>query len=691
MEISRASALAVIAALGVLLTMAGDARQSDPGVLLRAAIEKEDVAGDLERAMILYRQIIAANGKSRAVTAKALLRLGGCYEKLGQTEARKFYERLVAEYPDQAPEVTSARTRLAALTGAAGATASGAARDLTLTKIYSGDSYAASISPDGKRLAITRPEMSSRDIWLRDITTGEETRLTNLVSVSADPVWSPDSRWMAFADQGREIKIVPVEGGAAKTLFTTEPGSQQIAGLVPTNWTSDSKKVVFRVPGKGLFSVAAAGGEPAPVCTFENADEEKKHEGMTVSPDGRWVAYSAAQNANTDIFVMPATGGSPIRVTTSPATERKPRWSPDGNWLAFISLGNENPQIWAVKVSPDGQPDGAPVQVSRDAQVFGGDWTSGGRVGFSTAFRIEHIFTANADGTRETQLTQFSSFHAKPRWSPNGRWIAFRSDYRKQLNRFRLWTVPSAGGIPRLVSDKEVGSSFVWSGDGEELLYETEAGLNRSVIMEIPAQGGEPREIMTIPGDIDGLSLSPDGRSLYYTFTLEPARYGTTDVYLKERTSGIGVAALGGGEPRILIPADKKGIWYSDCRVDPDGKRIVYMVFDYAQFKQEGMYSIWALDLDGGTPRKITNGGEYLLCWSPDGKWIVYEQRIKDMDFELYKVSPGGGEPVRMNIRGRSPEFSPDRKRITFSRRIDAGYEYWLAENVLPAQAGKVK
>lgn len=691
MTISRVLAFVVMAALGVLLTMVGDARQADPGVQLRAAIEREDVAGDLEGAMALYRQIIAANGKNRPVTAKAMLRLAGCHEKLGQTEARKLYEQLVANYSDQAQEVATARMRLAALIGTAGAAGSGAARDLTFTKIYSGGSYVSSISPDGTRLAMTRSETSSRDIWLRDIATGKETRLTNLANLSADPEWSPDSRWMAFVDRGREIKIVPAEGGAARTLFASEPGSKPITGLVPANWTADSKKVVFRIPGKGLFAVAVTGGELAPVCTFENADEEKKREGMTVSPDGRWIAYSTAQSGNTDIFVMPATGGSPIRVTTSPAAERNPSWSPDGNWLAFTSLGNENPQVWAIRLSPEGQAEGPPVQVSRDAQVFRGDWTSGGRVGFSAAFRTEHVFTANADGTGETQLTQFSSFHAKPRWSPDGRWIAFRSDYRKPLNRFRLWTMPSAGGTPKLVSDREVGSIFAWSGDGGKLLYETGAGPDRSAIMEIPAQGGEPKEIFTVQGDIDGLSLSPDGRSLYYTFTIEPARYDTTEEYLKERTSGIGVVPIGGGEPRILIPAVKKGIWYSDCRVDPDGKRIAYMMFDHAQFEKEGVYSIWTLDVGGGTPRKVRNGGEYLLEWFPDGKWIVYEQRIKGMDFELYKVPAGGGEPVRMNIMGRSAEFSPDGKRIAYSRRVEGGYEYWLAENVLPARANRAK
>ena len=103
------------------------------------------------------------------------------------------------------------------------------------------------------------------------------------------------------------------------------------------------------------------------------------------------------------------------------------------------------------------------------------------------------------------------------------------------------------------------------------------------------------------------------------------------------------------------------------------------------------MYSIWTLDVNGGAPRQITKGGEYILCWTADGKSIIYEQRIKDMDFNLYRVPADGGEPVRMNISGRYPEISPDGKRIVFSRRIGSGYEYWLAENFLPGQAGREK
>ena len=119
MTIFRLSALVIVVmALGAVLTPAVGARQQDPGVLLRAAIEKEDVAGDLEGAVALYRQILAANSKNRAVAARALLRLAGCYEKLGQTEAEKTYRQLIADYADQTAEVALARQKLAALTRA---------------------------------------------------------------------------------------------------------------------------------------------------------------------------------------------------------------------------------------------------------------------------------------------------------------------------------------------------------------------------------------------------------------------------------------------------------------------------------------------------------------------------------------------------------------------------------------------
>ena len=83
---------------------------------LQAAIKKEVVDGDLKGAIEQYKKL--AQGRDRAVAAKALVRMGQCYEKLGDAEARKAYERVLREYADQAGAVAEARARLAALKSA---------------------------------------------------------------------------------------------------------------------------------------------------------------------------------------------------------------------------------------------------------------------------------------------------------------------------------------------------------------------------------------------------------------------------------------------------------------------------------------------------------------------------------------------------------------------------------------------
>jgi len=66
-------------------------------VALQAAMKKESVDGDLKGAIEAYKKI--AQSRNRAVTAKALVRMGQCYEKLGDAESRKAYERVLREHP----------------------------------------------------------------------------------------------------------------------------------------------------------------------------------------------------------------------------------------------------------------------------------------------------------------------------------------------------------------------------------------------------------------------------------------------------------------------------------------------------------------------------------------------------------------------------------------------------------------
>src|SRR5690349_18706522 len=73
--------------------------QPKPDVALRAAMETETVRGDLKGAIEQYKRI--AQGNDRASAAKALVRMGECYTKLGDAEARNIYQRVLREYSDQ--------------------------------------------------------------------------------------------------------------------------------------------------------------------------------------------------------------------------------------------------------------------------------------------------------------------------------------------------------------------------------------------------------------------------------------------------------------------------------------------------------------------------------------------------------------------------------------------------------------
>src|SRR5216684_3044058 len=93
--------------------------QKTPESMLGAALHQEEVQGDLKGAIAAYQKVLATPGVSRKTAAEALVRMGQCYEKLGDAESRKAYERVLRDYADQNEAATEARSRLAAISGGA--------------------------------------------------------------------------------------------------------------------------------------------------------------------------------------------------------------------------------------------------------------------------------------------------------------------------------------------------------------------------------------------------------------------------------------------------------------------------------------------------------------------------------------------------------------------------------------------
>ncbi len=678
---SKSFIFAALIGAATFLT-AGFAQQSAEQ-LYQSGLYKEDVEGKLEEAIAIYQEIVKKFPQNSPVAAKALFHMGLCYEKLGQEKvilAQDAFQKVIEAYHNQTETVQLAKEKLSSYIKAASALAQ-EKKELKTTKIYTGGDYIDSISPDEKKLAVVRDD----EIWVRDVATGKEIQMTKNGNSDWNTLWSPDGKWIAWVDSDRNVGVIDVEKATSHTLISPSPELDKTEAITPTSWTPGSDKIIFQVTSKGLYAVSPTGVEWEEVFVFDDPAEAKKHESMTLSPDGRWIAYMAKQNGNNDVYIMSSKGDKPIRITPNPAEDRAPRWSYDGKWLAFASYGTENPQLWVLGISSEGKPVGSPIQVTKEAYILGGNWTKSRNIGFPVAFRTQHIFVANSDGSGETQLTQFPCGNYAPRWSPDGKTIAFRSDYRKSINTFRLWSVPSQGGEPKLVFRDRVGG-YVWSPNGEKIILYDSKEPNQSILSEIPAAGGEPKEWMRLDGEIGRLDWSPDGKSLLYSYVLRPLKLSNSGEYLRERLSGINIISADGREPRTIIPAEKKGLWYSDCKWSPDGRKIAFIVFDNAKYGKEDMYSIWTMDADGGGRKLITDGGEYNLCWSPDGKYIVYESRIKGMDFEIYRVPSEGGIPEKINILGRSLEYSPDGKRIAYSRWLGGGYEFWLSENFIPKE-----
>ena len=97
--------------VAVVVALVSGLQAQDAARLLRAAMNTEDVDGDLEGAIAQYKKI-AASG-DRPVAAQALLRMAEVYTKLGRPAARETYQTIVRDYPEQ-PVATVARTRLSA-------------------------------------------------------------------------------------------------------------------------------------------------------------------------------------------------------------------------------------------------------------------------------------------------------------------------------------------------------------------------------------------------------------------------------------------------------------------------------------------------------------------------------------------------------------------------------------------------
>jgi len=237
-----------------------------------------------------------------------------------------------------------------------------------------------------------------------------------------------------------------------------------------------------------------------------------------------------------------------------------------------------------------------------------------------------------------------------------------------------LWIYPTNGAAPwQLTSGSSYDNHPRWSPDGRQLGFISDRA-NPPQLFVIARDGGEARQLGTLPGSATGFEWSPDGRSLLVVVSLrvdpalrgarpapdagEPPKDGPQVVWkLPFKSDGVGYKLDHEHHLFVLDAESGQATQLTDgpfhvltAHHSPDGQRIVYTR------SREGDAShrsdIWIMNADGSDPQQVTTEQAQVLfpAWSPDGRWLVFSGTLEEGDAQvrLWRVELASGtvEPL---------------------------------------------
>ena len=282
-----------------------------------------------------------------------------------------------------------------------------------------------------------------------------------------------------------------------------------------------------------------------------------------------------------------------------------------------------------------------------------------GRVTFSY---LGDIWVANEDGSNVQRLTVHKARDVYPRFSPDGKWIAFSSDRNGNLDVF---IIPSTGGtVKQLTSHSADDTVLNWTPDGTRILFSANRGeFFMPVLYTVSVDGGMPVSAGADMG-VQG-SYSPDGKHLAYN---QKAQVYWRKYYRGSYQSDVIVEDIASKKFTNITDFEGLDSWPMWAR---DG--FIYFVSDR---DGNGLTNIWRVPESGGKAERITTFKEGDVRWpsiSSDGKTIVFEH-----DFQIAKLDLASKRvtPLRFDIAAETQESSSEVR--DFNSMVD---DYDLAPN----------
>jgi Tol biopolymer transport system component len=659
---------AFLGILGLLVAAAVLGAVSQTGEdLFQKALRLETNEGKWTEAIGLYQAILKQFPENRQLAAEAQFRIGQCYERLGNQEAKNAYQTVVRDYGEQKEIVAKAQARLSGLARPSESPAEPEGIRIKQVWVRPYMDYLGSVSPDGRLLSFVH--WGEGDLAIRELTTGEERLLTHDADVTnapqhfaMDPLFSRDGTRIAYSwwdkDHTSDLLLIDVHRPSPRRLYHRE-GEE----VYPAAWLSDDTLLVLRrvyeTKSRDICSLNISDGTVRELKTYFQEDPRE----LCCSPDGRSIAYDFANesdNRKRDINLLAALGGPETPLVKHPADDKVLGWVPGRNEFLFLSDRSGTWDLWALPVV-GGRPSGPekriytdigdvdPVGVAQNGDCF---------IGFVR--RINRTLIAPFDqATGEIDETRARSLLGSPwsvGWSPDGRFLT----YGRNIEDLKT------GEKRKFAENLAFSHPPSWSPDGNTILVigrdkdKIRAEGYKGGVYAVDVKTGGVTEVLrlsdyqyTAPGDdafpLSDVQWSSDGKSFFYLFFRD--RLVRHDLVT--------------GEDTVLYrhPSFARGV----LKRSPDGKSLLLSTRSPEKKKDR----LFTIPIEGGQEKDLcsTQGIDGAM-WSPDGRY-VYFQKHKGWETTFWRVLAEGGLPQqiwRSENRAEFFEIHPRGNEIALAR-----------------------
>jgi len=505
-------------------------------------------------------------------------------------------------------------------------------------------------------VAFVNNEGPRRRLFVRQVEGGRAIPLTDSLIGGNYPTWNPSGSQIYFTRRDGLYTVPALGGQVSRALADTT--------LYACSWSNSGDRLACTSRDDlGLYVTDSRGANAKRLVAAEASEPLFR---ARWSPGDRFIAYIDGNQmfvsgpmigniAPSSIWIVPASGGSPIRLTDETHLNMSPEWTPDGS-LLYVSSRRGARDIYLQKLDDSGHPSGDPMRLTTGLQVH---TISVSRDGHSLAYSVLTT-VANVYSTPipdrlsdappvyrpvTTGNQTVESFFV----SPDGKWLAYDSNRNGNQD---IYKVALAGGEPEQLTHNGVDNFWpAWSPDGSEIAFYSTANGNRDIFV-MKADGSDVAPVVATPSQESHPWWSPDRLKIMY---LAP-----------DSTFMVSRASIGAkwGSPRFIC--ERCGL----LKWSPDGEWISFQPpSGLSKRRANSGQSVQLVDLASRGMLPWPWG----QTWSRDGRTIFFAARARDRTDEIWKVASSGGEPTRLlrfddpARKLYNPAFSIDGSRFYFT------------------------